>query len=216
MIAIERSAIEMRSPAVSSMSSSRGGGSGVNLGGEPEQLVGGVAHCRRDDADTAARCGIHHSAGHGLDLLGASERAAAVLLDDEGYRIRSRLIMRQDDRPVYGLGSASRKLVEVAIARDRGAYRGRVFGLAFLDQVCQPPRFQELGDELRIGCLPSCFLGRRVAALTEQPLDQPIDSGSASSANRSAGARAPAIRSPIRDDQDRIRPQKHDARDRPL
>ena len=43
-IAIASSAIEMRSPAVSSMSSSRRRGSGVTCCGEVEQLVGRVAH----------------------------------------------------------------------------------------------------------------------------------------------------------------------------
>ena len=43
-IAIATSALEMRSPAVSSMSISRGGGAGRDLLGEVEQLVGGVAH----------------------------------------------------------------------------------------------------------------------------------------------------------------------------
>ncbi|MEJ7702702.1 MAG: hypothetical protein WKF47_03065 [Geodermatophilaceae bacterium] len=53
-IAIASRAIEIRSPAVSSMSISRPGGSGRHLLGEVEQLVGGVAH-RRDDHDDA-RC----------------------------------------------------------------------------------------------------------------------------------------------------------------
>ena len=56
-IAIASSAIEIRSPAVSSMSSSRAGGSGDDLLGEVEQLVGGVAHRGDDDDDVVARRG---------------------------------------------------------------------------------------------------------------------------------------------------------------
>ena len=49
-IAIASSAIEIRSPAVSSMSSSRAGGSGLTWLARSMQLVGGVAH-RGDDDD---------------------------------------------------------------------------------------------------------------------------------------------------------------------
>jgi hypothetical protein len=47
-------AIEIRSPAVISMSSSRGGGFGADLVGQVEQLVGAVAHGRDDDDDVVA------------------------------------------------------------------------------------------------------------------------------------------------------------------
>ena len=53
-IAMASSAIEIRSPAVSSMSSSRPVGSGRDLLGEVDQLVGGVAHRRDDDDDVVA------------------------------------------------------------------------------------------------------------------------------------------------------------------
>jgi hypothetical protein len=67
---------------------------------KPEQLVGRVTHRRRDDADAPTRGGFDHAVCHGLDVLGAPEGAAAVLLNDEGYRIRSRLIMRDENRAV--------------------------------------------------------------------------------------------------------------------
>ena len=59
-MAIATSAIEMRSPAVSSMSSSRAGGSGRDLGREVEQLVGAVAHGRDGDDDVVTGAlGLH-------------------------------------------------------------------------------------------------------------------------------------------------------------
>ena len=85
-IAIASSAIEIRSPAVSSMSSSRGGGSGDDLLGEVDQVVGGVAH-RRDDHDhvIAGAAGVDDPLGDALDPLGVADRRAAVLLHDEGH-----------------------------------------------------------------------------------------------------------------------------------
>ena len=53
-IAIDSSAIEMRSPAVSSMSSSRRSGFGETCLASAEQIVGGVAHRRHDDDDVVA------------------------------------------------------------------------------------------------------------------------------------------------------------------
>ena len=53
-MAIATSALEIRSPEVSSMSSSRAGGDGDDLLGEVDQLVGGVAHRRDDDDDVVA------------------------------------------------------------------------------------------------------------------------------------------------------------------
>ena len=49
-IAMASSAALIRSPAVSSMSSSRGGGSGETLERQAHEIVGGVAH-RRDHHD---------------------------------------------------------------------------------------------------------------------------------------------------------------------
>ena len=84
MIAIDRSAIEIRSPAVSSMSSSRGCGCCEISAGEAEQLVGGVAHRRDDDADLVSPSRSRlDTLGHAPDALGIADRRAAVLLDDQ-------------------------------------------------------------------------------------------------------------------------------------
>ena len=72
-----------------------------DLGGKPEQLVGRVAHRRRDDADAPVCGGIDDASRYRLDPLGAPEGAAAVLLNDEGYGIRSRLIMRDENEAAY-------------------------------------------------------------------------------------------------------------------
>ena len=66
------------------------------------------------------------------------------------------------------------ELVEVAIAGDRGADRARVVGLPRLDQARDPPRLQELGNELRVGGPAGSFLGRRVTTLDQQALDEAI------------------------------------------
>ena len=76
----------MRSPAVSSMSSSRGGGSGRDLLGEVEQLVGGVAHRGDDDDDVVAGlAGVDDALGDPLDAVGVGDGGAAVLLHDEAH-----------------------------------------------------------------------------------------------------------------------------------
>ena len=63
-IAMASSAMEMRSPAVSSMSSSRAGGQRRDLLGEVEQLVGGVAHGGDDHDDVVAGlAGVDDAAG---------------------------------------------------------------------------------------------------------------------------------------------------------
>ena len=71
-IAIDSSAIEMRSPAVSSMSSSRRSGLGDTCLARREQIVGRVAH-RRDDDDDVVPVALraHHALG---DLLDARRR----------------------------------------------------------------------------------------------------------------------------------------------
>ena len=85
-IAIATSAIEIRSPAVRSMSISRAGGSGLTAPGEVEQLVGGVTH-RRDGHDDvmAGLLVLHDPARDPLDGVGVGERGAAVLLHDNAH-----------------------------------------------------------------------------------------------------------------------------------
>ena len=85
-IAMATSAMEMRSPAVSSMSSSRAGGQRRHLLGEVEELVRGVAHRGHDDDDiVAGLLGVDDPARHALDAGGVSDAGAAVLLDDESH-----------------------------------------------------------------------------------------------------------------------------------
>ena len=73
------------SPVASRTSSSRGSGSSVIAGGQPEQLVGRVAH-RRDDDDevVAGRALAGDPPGDPLDPVGVGDRRATELLDDEG------------------------------------------------------------------------------------------------------------------------------------
>ena len=95
---------EIRSPAVSSMSSSRPGGSGVTCCARSMQLVGGVAH--RGDHDDHVVPGLpggHDALRDPLDALGVGDRGAAVLLHDEPHACRplrrsgcpARLTLRQ-------------------------------------------------------------------------------------------------------------------------
>ena len=69
-IAIASSAIEIRSPAVSSMSSSRAGRHRADLVGQVDQLVGGVAH-RGDHHDhlVAGLASGDDAPGYALDAL---------------------------------------------------------------------------------------------------------------------------------------------------
>ena len=86
LIAIETSAIEIRSPAVSSMSSSRGSGRDETCAASSisSSVVWPIA-------ETTAQTLLpvlgraHDPAGDALDLLGPGDRGAAVLLDDDGH-----------------------------------------------------------------------------------------------------------------------------------
>jgi hypothetical protein len=85
-IAMASSAIEIRSPAVSSMSSSRPGGQRRHLLRQVEQLVGVVAIALHDHDDVAAGLlGGHDPLGHPLDALGVGHRRATVLLHDQAH-----------------------------------------------------------------------------------------------------------------------------------
>ena len=85
-IAMASSAIEMRSPDVRSMSSSRAGGQRRNLGCEREQVVGGIAHRGHHDAHVMALfAGRDDALRDLLDALSVGDRRAAVLLDDEAH-----------------------------------------------------------------------------------------------------------------------------------
>ncbi len=85
-MAIATSALEMRSPEVSSMSISRGGRRGADLAGQVEQVVGGVAHRRDDDDDVVARLlGLDDALGDTADPVGVRHRGSAVLLHDERH-----------------------------------------------------------------------------------------------------------------------------------
>ena len=90
--AIESSAIEMRSPAVSSMSISRPPGVRGDVVGEAHEVVGRLAH-RRDHGDdvVAGTAGADDVIGHGPDAIRVGDRGPAELLNQEthgrqGYR----------------------------------------------------------------------------------------------------------------------------------
>jgi hypothetical protein len=80
-------AIEMRSPEVSSMSSSRPGGSGLTLVRQVQQLVGGVAH-RGDHHDdvVAGLAGSDDALGDALDPLRVGHGRTTVLLHEQRHR----------------------------------------------------------------------------------------------------------------------------------
>ena len=90
--AIDSSAIEMRSPAVSSMSISRPPGRSRDVVGEADEIVGRLAHRRDDDDDVVARPARPHDViGHGTDAIRVGDRRPAELLHEErhgrqGYR----------------------------------------------------------------------------------------------------------------------------------
>ena len=83
---MQSSAIEMRSPAVSSMSISRPAGSRDDVVGEPHEVVGGLAHGRDDDHDVVAgAAGPHDVVGDGPDAVGVGDRGAAELLHEQAH-----------------------------------------------------------------------------------------------------------------------------------
>ena len=94
-IAMASSAIEMRSPLESSMSSSRGRGDRRDLRGEVEQFVGGVAHgADRDDDVVPGAARVDDALGDALDALGVGDGRAAVLLDDQRHGGDSKMVNR--------------------------------------------------------------------------------------------------------------------------
>jgi hypothetical protein len=66
------------------------------------------------------------------------------------------------------------ELVEAAKGGNRSADVARVHCLARLYEARDPPRFQELGDELGLGRVVRFLLGGGVTALDQHALDQPI------------------------------------------
>src|SRR5690606_16076935 len=60
---------------------------GADLGGQVEQLVGGVAHGGHDDGDlVAGAVGLHDALRHASDRVDVGHGGAAVLLDEKGHR----------------------------------------------------------------------------------------------------------------------------------
>ena len=83
--AIETSVAAWCSPVASRRSSSRGSGSSVIGRGQPEQLVGRVAHGADDDHEVVpGRALTRDAPRHVPDAVGVGDRRATVLLDDEG------------------------------------------------------------------------------------------------------------------------------------
>ena len=87
-IAMATSALEIRSPAVSSMSSSRGRRGRADLLGQVHQVVGGVPH-RGDHHDDVVPLllGRDDALGDAADPIGVGHRGSAVLLHDERHVI---------------------------------------------------------------------------------------------------------------------------------
>ena len=82
--AMHNSDIEMRSPAVSSMSISRPPGCVATSSREADEVVGGLAHRRDHDHDVvAAAAGARDVIGDGPDAVGIRDRGSAELLDDD-------------------------------------------------------------------------------------------------------------------------------------
>ena len=69
------------------------------------------------------------------------------------------------------------ELVEVSVARNRDGEFARVIGLPRFDPARDPPRLQELGDELRVCGIAGSFLGRGITALDQHALDQAVHLG---------------------------------------
>ena len=78
--------IEIRSPAVSSMSSSRPGPHSAHVLGEADEPVGGLAHGadHDDDIGATAPC-AGDMVRDGTDAVGVADRGPAELLDNEGH-----------------------------------------------------------------------------------------------------------------------------------
>ena len=86
-MAIESSAIEMRSPAREQHVELAAVGVGRDLLGEREQVVGGIAHRGHDDDDVVALAPrAHHALGDLLHAGDVRDARAAVLLDDDRHR----------------------------------------------------------------------------------------------------------------------------------
>ena len=97
--AMVTSAIDTRSPVVSSMSSSRPGCDLRHAVGERDEVVGGLAHRADDHHDLVATAsGEGDVLGDGTHAVGVGDGCAAVLLDDQGHgldRLPSRLSHRR-------------------------------------------------------------------------------------------------------------------------
>ena len=85
-IAMARTAMEMRSPAVRSMSSSRAGGHRRNLLGQVDEIVGAVSHGRHHDNYFVTGLTVfENSLGHPLHRFRIGYRGPAKLLDDYAH-----------------------------------------------------------------------------------------------------------------------------------
>ena len=136
-MAMQSSAIEMRSPEVRSMSISRAVGLARDLVGEALEVVGGLAHGRDHDHDVVARApGAHDVLRDGADAFGVGDGGAAELLHEQAH-----------DRPWYR-----------GQARDPLAYSVRAFWRCAVGRL--PRRAQ--GHQTRTSAPePGCPSGRR-------------------------------------------------------
>ena len=131
-IAIAQSAFEMRSPVETSMSYSRGCGCGRDLVGEPDQLVGRLAHRREDADDLRARPrGRRRGARRRASACRCRRRrcrrtssrrgpASARALPTAGTASKSIVVILRQCRHVHCARPATlREWVVLAFARDR-------------------------------------------------------------------------------------------------
>ena len=82
------SAMDLRSPTVSSMSISRPGWTWRHRVGEGDEVVGLLAHGAHDDDHVVALAMREGDVlGDGPDAVGVGDGGAAVLLDDEGHGV---------------------------------------------------------------------------------------------------------------------------------
>ena len=119
---------------------------GRHLGGEGDQVVGGLAHRRHDDHDVVAvALGDLHVLGDGPHAVRVGDGRAAVLLDDEGHGARAYRWV-DPGRLLTTLGDVLHDLEaeQVGTGRHRLAVGGLGAGVAVLERRAVDPRLERL------------------------------------------------------------------------
>ena len=98
----------MRSPAVSSMSSSRPAGRGATCAGQVHQLIRGIAHGGdHDDHLVAGFARLDNALGDALDAFRVCNGGATVLLYDQRHVCLPRILLAKGSNDSTGSGSGS-------------------------------------------------------------------------------------------------------------